>query len=142
MARYAALLHEHKPDACVLGIGENGHLAFNDPPADFQTDQALAVVTLDDACRRQQVGEGHFGAMDEVPRQALTLTVPALLAPAHVLVVVPEKRKAVAVQRALEGPVSPDCPASILRTNSHVHLYLDRDSASLLHHGGHLGFQE
>lgn len=133
ITRYTALLREHKPEACVLGIGENGHLAFNDPPADFQTDQVLAVVTLDEACRRQQVGEGHFATMDEVPRQALTLTVPALLSPPHVLAVVPEKRKAAAVQRALEGPVSPECPASILRTNPHVHLYLDRDSASLLH---------
>jgi len=114
-------------------MGENGHLAFNDPPADFQTRQLLAVVTLDEVCRRQQVGEGHFATMDDVPRQAITLTVPALLAPPHVLAIVPETRKARAVQQALEGPVTPACPASILRTNPHVRLYLDQDAAALLH---------
>ncbi len=132
IARYTALLQQHRPIACVLGMGENGHLAFNDPPADFQTRQLLAVVTLDEVCRRQQVGEGHFAAMDDVPRQAITLTVPALLAPPRVLAIVPETRKARAVQQALEGPVTPECPASILRTNPHVHLYLDQDAAALL----------
>lgn len=133
IARYTALLHQHRPIACVLGMGENGHLAFNDPPADFQTRQLLAVVTLDEVCRRQQVGEGHFAATDDVPRQAITLTVPALLTPPHVLAIVPETRKARAVQQALEGPVTPACPASILRTNPHVRLYLDQDAAALLH---------
>jgi len=132
LTRYAALLAEHQPVACVLGIGENGHLAFNDPPADFDTDKAIQVVTLDEMCRQQQVGEGHFPTLDDVPEQAITLTVPALLKPAHVLGVVPEARKAAAVKAALEGPVTPDCPASILRTKPHVRLYLDRDSASLL----------
>lgn len=132
IARYTALLQQHRPIACVLGMGENGHLAFNDPPADFQTRQLLAVVTLDEVCRRQQVGEGHFAAMDDVPRQAITLTVPALLTPPHVLAIVPETRKARAVQQALEGPVTPACPASILRPNPHVHLYLDQDAAALL----------
>jgi len=132
MARYTALLAEHNPVATVLGIGENGHLAFNDPPADFETDQAIHVVTLDEACRRQQVGEGHFASMEDVPPQAITLTVPALLRPAHVLAVVPEARKAPAVRAALQGPVTPDCPASILRTLPHVRLYLDRESAALL----------
>jgi len=133
IARYTALLQQHRPIACVLGMGENGHLAFNDPPADFQTRQLLAVVTLDGVCRRQQVGEGHFATMDDVPRQAITLTVPALLAPPHVLAIVPETRKARAVQQALEGPVTPACPASILRTKPHVRLYLDQDAAALLH---------
>lgn len=132
MARYTALLEEFVPVACVLGIGENGHLAFNDPPADFETQKQIHIVTLDEACRRQQVGEGHFPDVEAVPRQALSLTVPALLKPKHVLAVVPERRKAEAVKAALEGPVTPDCPASILRTQSHVKLYLDRDSASLL----------
>ncbi len=132
LRRYAGLLHECAPVACVLGIGENGHLAFNDPPAAFATDQTIHVVTLDEACRRQQVGEGHFASLDEVPRQAISLTVPALLKPAHVLAVVPEQRKAAAVKAALEGPVTPECPASILRTSSNVKLYLDRDSASQL----------
>src|SRR5262245_30636423 len=132
MARYTALLQEHQPVACVMGIGENGHLAFNDPPADFETPNTIHLVTLDEASRRQQVGEGHFSSIDEVPRQALTLTVPALLKPPHVFVVVPERRKARAVKAALEGPITPECPASILRTMSKVKLYLDRDSASLV----------
>jgi glucosamine-6-phosphate deaminase len=132
LARYAALLEEHKPIACVLGIGENGHLAFNDPPADLSTDQVIQVVTLDRQCRGQQVGEGHFATIDDVPKQAITLTVPALLQPAHVLAVVPEARKAAPVKAALEGPVTPNCPASVLRTREHVKLYLDHDSASML----------
>jgi glucosamine-6-phosphate deaminase len=133
MARYTALLDQHQPVACVLGIGENGHLAFNDPPANFYTNKMIYVVTLAETTRQQQVHEGHFSTLDEVPRQAISLTVPALLKPPHVLAVVPEVRKAEAVKAALEGPVTPDCPASILRTLPHVRLYLDRDSASLLH---------
>lgn len=132
IARYEALLKEHPPVLCVLGIGENGHLAFNDPPADFHTTKTLHVVTLDETCRRQQVGEGHFANINQVPTQALSLTVPALLKPAHVMALVPEARKANAVKAALEGPVTELCPASILRTHAHVKLYLDRDSASLL----------
>ena len=130
--RYSKLLREHKPVACVMGIGENGHLAFNDPPADFQTSATVHVVNLDAACRRQQVGEGHFRTMADVPQQALSLTVPALLRPRHVFVVAPELRKAQAVRAALRGPVTPACPASILRTCSHARLFLDADSASLL----------
>ena len=132
LTRYAALLQAHPADACVLGIGENGHLAFNDPPADFETEEAIHVVDLDRRCRMQQVGEGHFATIDDVPRQAISLTVPALLAPGRVLAVVPEQRKAEAVRAALWGPVTPDCPASILRTQPHVTLYLDQESASLL----------
>lgn len=132
MARYAALLEEHSPVVCVLGIGENGHLAFNDPPADFATASAIHVVTLAESARRQQVGEGHFAALSEVPTRALTLTISALLKPAHILAVVPEARKASAVKAALEGPVTPHCPASVLRTCSQVKLYLDRDSSALL----------
>ncbi len=132
LARYASLLEGHEPVACVLGIGENGHLAFNDPPANFDTDKMIHVVTLDERSRLQQVGEGHFATLDEVPKQAITLTVPAVLRPQHVLAVVPEARKAPAVKAALEGPVTADCPASILRTMPHGKLYLDRDSASLL----------
>lgn len=130
--RYSKLLREHKPVACVMGISENGHLAFNDPPADFQTSATVHVVELDDACRRQQVGEGHFKTMADVPHQALSLTVPALLRPRRVFVVAPEMRKAQAVRAALRGPVTPACPASILRTCSHARLFLDTDSASLL----------
>lgn len=132
MERYADLLEQHAPVACVLGIGENGHLAFNDPPADFETDRLIHVVELDETCRRQQVGEGHFASLEDVPTRAVSLTIPALLKPTNVLAVVPEARKAQAVRDALQGPVTPDCPASILRTKPHVRLYLDPDSASLL----------
>jgi glucosamine-6-phosphate deaminase len=132
LLRYTELLNRYEPVACVLGIGENGHLAFNDPPADFDTEELIHVVTLHEACRQQQVGEGHFPNLEAVPRQAISLTIPALLMPPHVFAVVPEARKAPAVQAALEGVVTPDCPASILRTASHVKLYLDRDSAALL----------
>lgn len=132
MARYTALLRQHPPVACVLGIGENGHIAFNDPPADFYTEKVIDIISLAVRSRQQQVDEGHFKSIDQVPQQALSLTVPALLKPRHVLAVVPEARKAPAVKAALEGPVTPDCPASILRTLPHVKLYLDRDSASQL----------
>jgi glucosamine-6-phosphate deaminase len=132
LERYAALLAAHPPAACVMGIGENGHLAFNDPPADFTTTRVIQVVTLVDSCRRQQVGEGHFAHLADVPRQAISLTVPALLSPPHVLVIAPETRKADAVRATLEGPITPDCPASILRTVPSARLYLDRASAALL----------
>lgn len=130
--RYRALLAEAPIDIVCAGIGENGHLAFNDPPADFGTTEAIHVVRLDDACRMQQVGEGHFAKLKEVPEQALSLTVPGLLSARRLLVVVPERRKAAAVKAALEGPVTPDCPASILQRQSHARLYLDRESSSLL----------
>jgi glucosamine-6-phosphate deaminase len=130
LMRYADLLRRYPPDICVLGIGENGHLAFNDPPADFETKEIIHVVTLDMRCRMQQVNEGHFPTVQDVPKRAITLTVPALLSAKHVFAVVPEARKADAVKAALQGPVTPDCPASILRTNSHVTMYLDRESAS------------
>ena len=132
MQRYTDLLSQYPPDAVVMGIGENGHLAFNDPPADFATDRLIQVVTLDEACRRQQLGEGWFPTLDDVPKQALSLTISGLMAPRHLLVVVPEARKAPAVKTALEGPVTPDCPASILQRQLHAVLYLDRDSSSLL----------
>src|SRR5262249_38720308 len=129
---YAALLEAHRPIACVMGIGENGHLAFNDPPADFSTKRVVHLVTLAESCRQQQVGEGHFAQLEDVPRQAVSLAVPALLTPRHILVIAPEARKAEAVRAALEGPITPDCPASILRTAPQARLYLDRDSAALL----------
>jgi glucosamine-6-phosphate deaminase len=129
-AEYARLLHAHPVDLCVLGYGENGHLAFNDPPfADFGDPVWVKVVKLADASRRQQVGEGHFTTLDECPTHAITLTIPALLAARRVLAVVPEARKAAAVQRALRGPISEACPGSILRRTAHAHLFLDRDSA-------------
>ena len=132
LARYESLLQDYRPVACVLGIGENGHLAFNDPPADFNAKNDIQVVELAQSARQQQVGEGHFASLEDVPKQAITLTIPTLLRPRHVLAVVPESRKAHAVKAALEGPISPDCPASILRSQDHVALYLDQESASLL----------
>jgi glucosamine-6-phosphate deaminase len=132
LERYTHLMRKYPPDVCILGIGENGHLAFNDPPADFQAKELIHVVDLDLACRTQQVNEGHFSTLNEVPKQALSLTIPALLAAKHVLAVVPEKRKATAIQMALKGPITPNCPASILRTQPHVILYLDQESASLV----------
>jgi len=132
VARYSALLRELDPVVCVMGIGENGHLAFNDPPADFDTDELVHVVELDDTCRKQQVGEGHFATFEETPTRAISLTVPALLRPGTVLVLAPEARKATPVHAALLGPVTPDCPASILQNAGNATLYLDRDSAAEL----------
>jgi glucosamine-6-phosphate deaminase len=131
LAHYESLLNRYKPVVCVCGIGENGHLAFNDPPADFHTSKTIHLVTLDETCRRQQVGEGHFPTIDDVPRQAISLTIPCLLKAERVLALVPETRKAKIVQACLEGPVTEQCPGSILRTQKHVTLFLDRDSAAL-----------
>ncbi|MFM1770810.1 MAG: hypothetical protein RJA22_3339, partial [Verrucomicrobiota bacterium] len=131
--RYAALLAAAPVDLCLCGIGENGHLAFNDPPvADFADRRAIKLVKLDEACRRQQVGEGHFASLAEVPQFAYTLTIPALFSARRVLCVVPEHRKARAVADALQGPLATACPASFLRRQAHATLFLDADSASLL----------
>lgn len=128
---FEALLRAHPADLCCVGIGENGHLAFNDPPvADFNDSRWVKPVLLDEASRRQQVGEGHFDSLDQVPTHALTLTIPALLSATRVLAMVPEARKAEAVRESLLGPISTACPASILRHAPHAHLYLDRDSAA------------
>jgi glucosamine-6-phosphate deaminase len=138
VARYAALLHDHPLDLCCLGIGENGHLAFNDPPpggADFADPATVKIVTLDEQCKQQQVGEGHFATTADVPPTAITVTIPGLLAAAHVLAVVPEARKAAAVGAALDGPIAPACPASALRTHGAATLLLDRDSAASVHAG-------
>jgi glucosamine-6-phosphate deaminase len=132
-ARYAALLRDQPLDLCCLGIGENGHLAFNDPPvADFEDRQDVKVVTLDAACRRQQVNEGHFADDAAVPKEAITVTIPALLRATRVLAIVPEGRKAEPVQAALTGPVSTACPASLLQRTANAAVYLDADSARLL----------
>ena len=130
--RYAALLTEAPIDIACVGIGENGHLAFNDPPADFYTTAVVHVVELDDACRRQQVGEGHFPDLAAVPPQALSMTVPAILDAKVISCVVPDARKAEAVACTLQGPIDPACPASALRTHPRCHLYLDRASAGEL----------
>ena len=131
--RYAALLRAYPLDLCCLGIGENGHLAFNDPPvADFEDPLDVKVVELDPACRAQQVHEGHFPTIDAVPARAMTVTVPALLRAGQVLAVVPEARKAEPVRRALEDPVSAACPASALRRRDNAVLLLDGESAALV----------
>jgi glucosamine-6-phosphate deaminase len=128
--RYAGLLADHPLDLCCLGIGENGHLAFNDPPlADFDDPLDVKVVELDPMCRRQQVGEGHFPTVDDVPPRAITVTIPALVRAATVLAIVPEARKREPVRRALVGPVDTACPASILRERPNATLYLDEESA-------------
>jgi glucosamine-6-phosphate deaminase len=130
MGEYAQLLREYPADVCALGYGENGHLAFNDPPfADFGDPLSVKVVRLAEMSRRQQVGEGHFRTLNDVPTHAVTLTIPALLAAKHVLAIVPETRKANAVKRALTGPIDEECPGSILRRVPHAHLFLDHDSA-------------
>jgi glucosamine-6-phosphate deaminase len=135
-ARYATLLRAQPIDLCCLGIGENGHIAFNDPSvADFDDPHTVKLVKLDDACRQQQVGEGAFPNLDVVPRYAYTLTIPTLCAARRIVGVVPEQRKAKAVHRALTGPIETACPASILRQQSHAILFLDAHSASLLEPG-------
>jgi glucosamine-6-phosphate deaminase len=132
-ARYAGLLAQHPLDLCCLGIGENGHLAFNDPPvADFDDPLDVKIVELDAACRLQQVNEGHFADLAAVPAHALTVTIPALLRAARVVAVVPEARKAEPVRAALTGPIGPRCPASALRTITHATIHLERESARLL----------
>jgi glucosamine-6-phosphate deaminase len=133
---YEALLHAHPADLCAMGIGENGHIAFNDPPfADFDDPVWVKVVKLDERSRRQQVGEGHFKTLAEVPTHAITLTIPALLAAKRILCIVPEARKAEAVERSLLGPITEDCPASILRRAGHALLLLDAESAARLKTG-------
>jgi glucosamine-6-phosphate deaminase len=117
-------------DVAFVGIGENGHLAFNDPPADFDTTDPYILVTLDEACRRQQVGEGWFASVDQVPRTAVSMSVRQILKAREVLVIVPDARKAPAVAATLAGDVSPAVPASILRTHPNVTLYLDEPAAS------------
>ena len=119
-------------DIAFVGIGENGHLAFNDPPADFQTEEPYLVVTLDEACRRQQVGEGWFAGTSQVPRQAISMSVRQILKSKEIIAVVPDARKAQAVKFCFEGEITPMAPASILRTHPAATLYLDKESASLL----------
>jgi len=119
-------------DVAFVGIGENGHLAFNDPPADFETKDAYIIVNLDEVCRRQQVGEGWFANLSEVPKRAISMSVRQILAARAIIAVVPDARKAQAVKACIEGPISPMAPASILRTHPDTTIFLDGQSASLL----------
>jgi glucosamine-6-phosphate deaminase len=119
-------------DIAFVGIGENGHLAFNDPPADFETEDPYLVVNLNDACRQQQVNEGWFTTVSEVPRQAISMSVHQILRAKEIIAVVPDGRKAQAVKSCFEGPITPLAPASILRTHPNATIFLDRNSAALL----------
>lgn len=131
--RYSALLEKFPTDIVVMGIGENGHIAFNDPwVADFNDEKRVKIVKLDEVCRGQQVNDGCFPNIDSVPKQAVTLTCPTLASAAYQFCVVPAKTKANAVKRTLEGEINEECPATILRTRPSAVLYLDVDSSSLL----------
>ena len=125
-------IQEAPIDVAFVGIGENGHLAFNDPPADFETERPYILVKLDEMCRRQQVQEGWFQSIEEVPVQAISMSIRQILAAREIVSVVGGQRKAKAVQATLEAEISPQVPASILRTHAHTTLYLDRESAVLL----------
>ena len=131
-ARLEAAIREKPVDLACIGIGENGHIAFNDPPADFETKAAYAVVALDEVCRRQQVGEGWYPNLDAVPTHAFSMTVPQILDARTIVVIVPDDRKAKAVSMAVDGPITNMCPSSILRTHPRCTLFLDKPAASLL----------
>lgn len=132
IAEMTAEIRKAPIDVAFVGIGENGHLAFNDPPADFETDEAYIVVELDEPCRRQQLGEGWFNSLEEVPRRALSITVRQVLKSKQIIAVVPDARKARAVAKCFEGEISPMAPSSILRMHANAFVYLDTDSAALL----------
>ena len=119
-------------DLAFVGIGENGHLAFNDPPADFESEEPYLIVSLDEACRRQQVGEGWFGTISQVPERAISMSIRQILAAHEIICVVPDARKAPAVHACFDGKISPNAPASILRSHSNTTVYLDKDSAAQL----------
>lgn len=132
-ARYTEILRQHPVDVVCLGIGENGHIAFNDPwVAEFQDEKAVKVVQLDEMCRNQQVNDGCFPAIDDVPTHAITLTIPSLLAAKHLFCVVPAATKAEAVKNTVYGPITEACPASIMRTHGAACLYCDADSGKHL----------
>lgn len=131
-ARLEAEVREAPVDLACIGIGENGHVAFNDPPADFETKAAYAIVALDEVCRRQQVGEGWYPSLDAVPTHAYSMTVPQIMAARSIVCVVPDARKADAVAAAVDGPLTNRCPSSILREHPDCTLYLDPPAASKL----------
>ena len=131
-ARYSALLENYPVDIVVMGIGENGHIAFNDPPADFEASTAYCVVQLDQVCRMQQVGEGWYPNLDAVPTHAYSMTVPQIMAAKSIAVIVPDDRKARAVAMAVDGPLTNMCPSSILRNHADCTLFLDPPAASRL----------
>lgn len=130
--RLGELIQNHPIDVALIGIGENGHIAFNDPPADFETEQPYIVVELDEQCRNQQFGEGWFNSMDEVPRQAISMSVKQIMKSKHIICSVPDTRKAEAVKNSLEQPVSNLYPASILQNHPDCQFFLDQASSALL----------
>ncbi len=130
--RIGKLIGEHTIDVAFVGIGENGHLAFNDPPADFETNKPYLVVDLDEDCRQQQFGEGWFDSLDAVPKQAISMSIQQILKSKHIVCSVPDERKAEAVKNSVEGAVSNQVPASIMQDHAKTTLYLDQESASLL----------
>jgi len=130
--RLGAIIAAHPIDVALVGIGENGHLAFNDPPADFQTEQPYIIVELDERCRGQQLGEGWFETLEQVPRSAISMSIRQIMNSKCIIVTVPEKRKAEAVKNALEGPVTNMCPASILQRHKNCKIFMDEDAALLL----------
>ncbi len=130
--RLAALLQAAPIDLACIGIGENGHLAFNDPPADFDCKEPFIIVDLDDACRRQQVGEGWFATLDSVPSRAISMSIPWIMRCQTLVCTVPDERKAPALQATVEGPITPMVPASILQKHGDCRLFIDRPAASLL----------
>jgi glucosamine-6-phosphate deaminase len=130
--RVSDIIRRHPIDVAFVGIGENGHLAFNDPPADFETEEPYIVVQLDDACRRQQLGEGWFPTFDDVPREAISMSVRQIMKSRAIICTVPDERKAEAVRNAVEGQVTSQVPASILQRHEQCTLFLDKPAASLL----------
>jgi glucosamine-6-phosphate deaminase len=130
--RLGEIIRRHPIDVAFIGIGENGHVAFNDPPADFKTEEPYLVVNLDEACRRQQMGEGWFPTLSDVPAQAISMSPRQIMKSRHIVCTVPDERKAKAVKGAVEGAVTPAVPASILQEHSSCDLFLDRASASML----------
>ncbi|MEX0643146.1 MAG: glucosamine-6-phosphate deaminase [Pirellulales bacterium] len=130
--RVSDLIRQHPIDVAFVGIGENGHLAFNDPPANFDTEEPYLVVDLDEACRRQQLGEGWFPTFADVPRQAISMSVRQIMKSRAIICTVPDERKAAAVRGAVEGEVTPNVPASILQKHEQATIYLDAPAASQL----------
>jgi len=130
--RLNGIISNYQVDLAMVGIGENGHLAFNDPPADFETTDPYILVPLDEACRKQQMGEGWFETLEEVPERAISMSIRQIMKSGHIICSVPDRRKAHAVKSCLEEPVSNIYPGSILREHPNCSLYLDRDSALLL----------
>ena len=130
--RLGDLIQKHPIDVALIGIGENGHLAFNDPPADFQTEEPYIIVELDDACKKQQMGEGWFASIDEVPQRAISMSIKQILKSKHIICSVPGARKAIAVKDSLEKEISNLYPSTILRSHNNCTLYIDENAATSL----------